>query len=75
MTRSLSDEYDNINRPRHYLHRGGIEPYDFISSNQLGFAEGNIIKYVMRWSEKGGVVDLEKAQRYLKRLIKEALND
>ena len=76
MTQSrFDDDYDNVNRPRHYLHRGGIEPYDFISSNELGFAEGNIIKYVVRYAEKGGVVDLRKARWYLERLIKEAQDD
>jgi hypothetical protein len=31
--------------------------------------EGNIIKYVSRWRDKGGVQDLRKAQHYLQKLI------
>ena len=45
------------------------ERFDFIHENGLGFAEGNIIKYVCRWREKNGIEDLEKAMRYLQLLI------
>ena len=38
--------------------------------NGLGFAEGNVVKYVCRWREKNGVEDLEKAIRYIELLIK-----
>ena len=65
------DKFDPITRPKHYVARGGIEPFDFIHSNQLGFAIGNIIKYVVRYEEKNGVEDLEKARWYLDRLISE----
>lgn len=47
----------------------GIQPWDFIASNGLGYFEGNIIKYVARWRHKGGVQDLEKARHYLDKLI------
>lgn len=46
-----------------------IQPWDFIAANKLGYFEGNIIKYVSRWQEKGGVKDLEKARHYLDKLI------
>ena len=46
-----------------------IQPWDYIASNQLGYFEGNIVKYVSRWKEKGGVQDLEKAKHYLEKLI------
>jgi len=46
-----------------------IQPWDYILSNGLGFAEGNIVKYVTRWQEKGGVDDLRKARHYLDKLI------
>ena len=35
-----------------------------------GFYWGNVIKYVARWKDKGGIEDLRKAQDYLGRLIK-----
>lgn len=68
-----TDEFDPISRPRHYVKGGGIEPLDFITSRGLDFVEGNIIKYVVRYQEKGGTVDLEKAKFYLDRLIKKEL--
>jgi len=46
-----------------------IQPWDFIVANNLGYLEGNIIKYVSRWKDKGGVEDLKKAQHYLQKLI------
>ena len=48
----MPDDYDPIERPRHYCHRGGIEPFEFIQSNRLGFAAGNVIKYVIGYEEK-----------------------
>ena len=54
--------------PEHYS-QFEIEPFEFIHKNGLGFAEGNIIKYVCRWREKNGVEDLKKAMRYIELLI------
>jgi len=52
----------------HYLNMG-IQPITFIMGNDLGFCEGNIVKYVTRWREKGGVEDLRKAIHYIEFLI------
>lgn len=46
-----------------------IEPTDYIHANGLGFIEGNVIKYVTRYKDKGGKQDLEKAIDYLRTLI------
>ena len=46
-----------------------IQPWDFIAANRLGFFEGNIVKYVCRHREKGGIDDLRKARHYLDKLI------
>lgn len=46
-----------------------IQPWDFIASNEMGYLEGNVVKYVTRWKDKGGLVDLDKALHYLKKLI------
>lgn len=46
-----------------------IQPWDYIISNELGYLEGNVVKYVSRWKDKGGVDDLRKAQHYLAKLI------
>jgi len=49
-----------------------IQPTEFILANGIGFCEGNVIKYVTRWKDKGGVEDLKKARHYIDLLIKEA---
>lgn len=46
-----------------------IQPWDFIAANELGYFEGNVVKYVSRWKDKGGVQDLQKAYHYLGKLI------
>lgn len=46
-----------------------IQPVEYIHANGLGFCEGNIVKYVSRWRDKGGIKDLEKARHYLDILI------
>ena len=46
-----------------------IQPWDFIVSQDMGFLEGNIVKYVARYKYKDGVSDLEKALHYLTKLI------
>ena len=52
----------------HYKQKS-IQPWDYIAANELGYFEGNIVKYVSRWRDKGGVDDLRKAQHYLQKLI------
>jgi len=52
----------------HYKDKA-IQPWDYIASNSLGYLEGNVVKYVSRWREKGGLEDLKKAQHYLTKLI------
>ena len=46
-----------------------IQTWDYITSNNIGFMEGNAIKYLSRWKQKGGVSDLLKAQHYIQKLI------
>jgi len=52
----------------HYKNKA-IQPWDFIIANGLGFLDGNVVKYVCRYREKGGLIDLEKARHYLDKLI------
>ena len=46
-----------------------MEPLDYIIANELDFLEGNIVKYITRYTYKGGVNDLLKARTYLEKLI------
>jgi hypothetical protein len=46
-----------------------IQPVEYIHANGIGYAEGNVIKYLTRWKDKGGIADLEKAKHYIELLI------
>tara|TARA_R100000995_G_C3460908_1_gene113081 strand:- start:648 stop:893 length:246 start_codon:yes stop_codon:yes gene_type:complete len=41
-----------------------IQPFEFISKNDLSFFQGNVIKYVCRYKHKNGIQDLEKIKHY-----------
>lgn len=68
---------DNVNHPAHYT-QGEIECIDAIKAATTGLigivavCVGNAIKYIWRFSRKGGVEDIDKAIWYLERLKKEA---
>lgn len=52
----------------HYKDKA-IQPVEYIHANKIGYFEGNVIKYVTRWKDKGGVADLNKAKHYIELLI------
>lgn len=61
-------------RPGHYMGAGGIQAMDVMKAfmppeRYAGFCQGNIIKYVLRYKRKNGVLDLEKCRDYLDELI------
>jgi len=56
-----------VKHPKHYT--VGIECWDYVISQKLGFLEGNVIKYVTRYQHKNGLKDLHKARAYLEKLI------
>lgn len=70
------DKQDVVNHPTHYT-SGSIECIDAIKASMgqekfKGYLKGNIIKYIWRYELKQNPVqDLEKAQFYLNRLLKE----
>lgn len=53
----------------HYK-KNNIQPIEYILANKLGYVEGNIIKYITRWRDKGGIEDLNKIKHYCDFLIK-----
>ena len=62
--------------PDHYR-QGAIEPWDFIVSQQLGFLEGNIVKYITRAGKKDNeskLDDLLKCQAYIQKAVITELN-
>ena len=46
-----------------------LQPWDVIITWKMGFLDGNALKYLARFSDKGGVEDLKKARHYLDKLI------
>jgi len=57
----------------HYTDKD-IQPWDAMQSwmteDQFkGFLIGNVIKYIARFQDKGGVLDLQKCKHYLDKLI------
>lgn len=72
--------HDPVNKPRgnsplqrqeggdHYK-KQAIQPVEYIMANGTPYMEGNVIKYVSRWRDKGGLQDLKKAIHYLEMLI------
>ena len=62
----LKDTQTSTN-PTHYHTK--IQPIEFIEANNLGFHEGNVIKYITRYKDKNGIEDLEKAKTYIEMLI------
>lgn len=56
-------------KPKYYKSGPG-DVIDFCLHHNIGFAEGNIIKYIVRAGKKGEALeDLNKAKEYLNRLI------
>lgn len=68
----MTTELDTL-RPNYYKGDGKIEVWDFVISQNLGFLDGNIVKYVCRYKGKNGLEDLKKARQYLDKLI--AINE
>ena len=67
---------DAVQHPSHYT-QGGIECIEAIKASMTAdgfcdYCKGNILKYIWRWRDKGGVEDLKKARVYLDWLINAA---
>jgi hypothetical protein len=63
----INKEVEKVTKPNHY--KQTISPLEYITKNNLGFSEGNIIKYITRYKQKNGKEDLLKAKEYLEHLI------
>lgn len=46
-----------------------IQPIEFILANELGFCEGNVVKYICRYKQKGGIEDIKKVIHYAEILL------
>ena len=52
----------------HYADQA-IEPIDYVMANDLGYCEGNVVKYVTRHKLKNGKEDILKAIHYLEFIL------
>ena len=52
-----------------------IQPYEFISKNNLSFFQGCVVKYVCRYLKKDKIKDLEKIIHYCELEIKKLQDD
>ena len=63
--------------PDHYQ-QGSIEVWDFIVDQELGYLEGNIVKYITRAGNKDNesrLDDLLKAQAYIHKAVSTKLTN
>jgi hypothetical protein len=59
-----------VNGPEYYGGKGNVyEAINVIEAYGMGFCDGNVLKYLLRYKKKNGIEDLHKAQWYLDRLI------
>lgn len=72
----IGQDFDVVNHPLHY-NKGRIECIDAIDSATTGksgieaVCVANVIRYLWRYEEKGGLESVRKAQWYLNKLISE----
>jgi hypothetical protein len=45
------------------------ETWDVILDWDLGYLDGNAVKYLSRWRHKNGIEDLKKARHYIDKLL------
>lgn len=49
-----------------------IQPLEYILANDMPFSEGAVVKYITRWRDKGGILDLQKIIQTCEVLIEDA---
>lgn len=67
---ALGDDPDLVQVGGDHYKKMAIQPTEYIIGNGLGFAEGNVIKYVTRHKSKGKADDVRKAIHYLQLILK-----
>lgn len=72
---NINDLLKDVDAPNHYTERYKREVIDTLEGSLtkdefVGFCKGNIIKYISRYQDKGGIQDLYKGKWYIDRIIK-----
>lgn len=67
-----TQEFDNVNKPKHYNREGGMQCIDemlllFGAQEVLSFCKLNAWKYRYRAADKNGEEDLKKSDWYLRK--------
>ena len=56
--------------PEHYTTESGMQPFDVIDAYNMGFYDGNALKYLLRAGKKGSMLDdLKKSLHYIQETI------
>ena len=71
---SASNALDVQEGGNHYK-KCKIQPIEYIHANNIGYLEGNVIKYVTRHKDKNGVEDIKKAMHYLELILEMQYGD
>jgi hypothetical protein len=51
----------------------GIQPWEIAERSDLDYFEMNVVKYILRWRKKDGLIDLDKVIHYIERIKELAL--
>ena len=74
--RSVHHIERNVHHPAHYGGADNVyEAINVIEAYDMGFLDGNVLKYLLRYKKKNGLEDLKKAKWYLERLITNIENE
>ena len=52
-----------------------IQPTEFFIANDIGFAEANVCKYMLRHKDKDGIKDILKAIHYIAMIVEKVYPD
>lgn len=51
----------------HYM--ATYQHWDYVAQTGMGYFEGQVTKYVLRWRQKNGKMDLQKAGHFVEKMI------
>lgn len=64
-----ANEREMVGGDHYRKHGKEIQHWDIVAIFRLDYFQGQVTKYIMRWRDKGGIADLEKAMHYLQKYI------
>lgn len=70
----MTSQFDTQVGGDHYK-KMPIQPLEFIAKNRLDFFQGCVIKYILRYRDKNGIEDLQKARHFIDMMIEMMENE